>query len=211
MKQKNIDTIKLTSFNKTSIDQLEEKYHFLKKTGYDFKGFVAEANEIFVHTGNVSLKGDYFVGDQSCGIYVIDGNLTIDGSFRHCIGDYYQIIYVTGDVHARNLTIDTDAAFFVGGSVHVDGYLYTNLSNAGALFVGGETTAKTMICLNRMSPTLTNAPNAQLILVSDNVKGGNNKSLKDAKLASEHIDEDTLELEFGKFYELIRTGKLKIQ
>ncbi len=202
----------ITDFSKSSFDILEKKYAFSSKTGYSPEdlGIIEESQKLFVHEGDVFLQGDYNIGGESGGVYVIRGDLSIEGTFRYCLGDFYQILYVTGNVRAKNLIVDTDAIMFVGGSLQTDEILYTNLTDAGVLYVGGNTTANVIFINDYHSPDFHNKPKAKIIL-SKYLKRGTVDVMPGAELASNFIEKKFLEMNSYEFYQLICDGKLKIK
>jgi hypothetical protein len=58
-------------------------------------------------------------------VYVIDGDLVVEGPFAFENLDVYTTLYVTGSVKAARMVVTWDASVFVGKSLTVEDVLFT--------------------------------------------------------------------------------------
>ena len=64
-------------------------------------------------------------GEEEDTVYVIDGDLTVDGPLSFENLDVYTTLFVTGKVTVRSLLCLQDSCLFVGGSLTVRELLLT--------------------------------------------------------------------------------------
>jgi hypothetical protein len=108
--------------------------------------FGEEPDNFYVHVGNVSVAGKLLLNGMPESpeptVYVIDGNLAVDGPFVFENLDVYTTLYVTGSVTATNMAVTWDACLIIGNTLSVDDMLYTYLTDAGNLIVRKGLSAK---------------------------------------------------------------------
>jgi hypothetical protein len=133
------------------LEDMEEANDFL---------FGGRVEEVFVYRGSVHRTGNLCVGSTTripyyrggdCGIYVIDGDLTVDGVLSHTESDQGSLLMVTGDVRVNALVVDDDAHLYIGRSLRVDGVLIANLADGGTLSIAGPTYLRTGVHLRHDS------------------------------------------------------------
>ncbi|MFF2367872.1 hypothetical protein ACFVU0_34875 [Streptomyces sp. NPDC058122] len=117
--------------------------------------FGGDLEEVLVHHGTVHHSGDLVIGSEThqpvchggdCGIHVVDGDLTVDGTLIFTEWDQANVLVVTGDVRLRGLLIEDEAHLYVGGALSIEGLLVSGLSHGGMLAVAGDTTASACLC-----------------------------------------------------------------
>lgn len=103
--------------------------------------FGDEPEHVFVFHGDLQLtKLSVNVSGDDAGVYVIEGDLTVDGPLEITQTDGASVLYVTGDVSAKSIKLADQAHLWVGGELNVEGDTdLSDLEDAGALVVGGET------------------------------------------------------------------------
>ena len=115
---------------------------------FEFDALFGEDPErIFVHRGNITVGGAVAIGNghhegygENGLVYLIDGDLTVDGPLYFYNEGYYVGLLVTGSVTAGNLFCNSECWLFVGGSLTVSDLLVTDLYECGSLRVQGSTT-----------------------------------------------------------------------
>ncbi|MFM9700925.1 hypothetical protein [Streptomyces europaeiscabiei] len=128
-------------------EEAVKRYPFLVGPDLEFDAlFSEEPAHVFVHDGDLVVVGGVAVG---CGIddvseredveavYVIDGNLTVEGTLDFYNSGYYPTLCVTGSVAAENLVCESECVLLINGALRVDNLLVTNLYEAGLLSVEG--------------------------------------------------------------------------
>ncbi|MGW2780343.1 hypothetical protein ACWC3X_03685 [Streptomyces populi] len=117
--------------------------------------FGGDLEEVLVHRGTVHHTGDLVIGSDThqpvchggdCGIHVVDGDLTVEGTLVFTEWDQANVLVVTGDVRLRGLLIEDEAHLYVGGALRIEGLLVSGLSHGGMLAVAGDTTASACLC-----------------------------------------------------------------
>ncbi|MGW1069806.1 hypothetical protein ACWD4F_35520 [Streptomyces aureus] len=117
--------------------------------------FGDDLDEVLVHRGTVRHAGDLVIASEThqpvchggdCGIHVLDGDLTVDGTLVFTEWDQANVLIVTGDLRVGNLLVEDEAHLYVGGALRVEGLLVSGLSHGGMLAVAGETTAEACLC-----------------------------------------------------------------
>lgn len=134
--------------------------------------FAEEPECFFVHQGDVTAEGPLVMGngpDESVDtVYVIDGDLTVNGPMRFMSMDVYTPLYVTGSITARDLLCLWDCNLIIGGSLTVGGLLMTELTDWGTLVVRGATSARAWLeWSDRGEVTLAHDLKARRLRASD--------------------------------------------
>jgi hypothetical protein len=109
--------------------------------------------EVFVYEGSVEAPRDVrlvAIGEPA-GLYVIEGDLTVKGTLEFTQDDGGGVLYVTGNVRAKNLALLNQAHLWTGKDLEVSGLVLDSLSDGGALLVRGHTAAKAILEANRPS------------------------------------------------------------
>ena len=120
--------------------------------------------QFFVHSGDIVLDGLVHLTEGGRTVYVIEGDLTINGSFAFEGGSDNTALYVTGSLRAHSVLCRSSAELFVGGSLIVRDLLVAMLDDAGHLVVHGDTSARAWLELRgRGAIYLSMAPTARLI------------------------------------------------
>jgi hypothetical protein len=117
---------------------------------FEFDALFGEDPErVFVHRGDITVSGAVAIGNghhEDYGedglVYLIDGDLTVDGPLHFYNEGYYVALLVTGSVTARDLFCSSECWLFVAGSLTVSGLLVTSLYECGSLRVQGSTTTR---------------------------------------------------------------------
>ncbi|MEJ3745006.1 hypothetical protein WEI85_17130 [Actinomycetes bacterium KLBMP 9797] len=111
--------------------------------------FGDDPERVFVHRGDITVSGTIAIGnghDEGYGedgqVYLIDGDLTVDGPLHFYNDGYYVALLVTGSVTAENLFCSSECWLFVAGSLTVSNLLVTDLYECGSLRVQGSTTTR---------------------------------------------------------------------
>lgn len=94
--------------------------------------------DIVFHEGDLHLSSLHCLRELKIGVFIIDGNLTVDGSIS-LSDDLMQLLFVTGNVTANNVT--TSGMLFVFENLTVTNSLLGNY-NHGSAFIGGDLSAK---------------------------------------------------------------------
>ena len=115
---------------------------------FEFDALFGEDPErVFVHRGTIAVSGATAIGNghhegygENGLVYLIDGDLTVDGPLYFYNEGYYVGLLVTGSVTAGHLFCSCECWLFVGGSLTVSNLLVTDLYECGSLRVQGSTT-----------------------------------------------------------------------
>jgi hypothetical protein len=130
-------------------EKAAETYDLMELSGGDVSldnlfGEVPE--QFYLHKGNlrVEKKLNLYGGpsEPEPTVYVIDGDLTVDGPLVFENMDVYTTLLVTGSLRAKRMSLTWDACLFVCGSLTVDDLLFTYLTDAGNLVVRKQISAK---------------------------------------------------------------------
>lgn len=161
------------TFEKVPFDEANEAYP-LEGISYDELGdlFPDDPEHFLVHQGNVVVDGPMKVGfvhgKDDLTIYVIDGDLTINGPLVFQQADAYAGLYVTGNVTCDSAYIAWTAQLFVRGSMTVKHLLATHIEDAGHFSIAGSLTAGSWLELgDRGAFELGTKPNARLLRVGE--------------------------------------------
>ncbi len=101
-----------------------------------------EVPNTLIHKGDVNAPKSSLCYAQGHGIFVIDGNLDIDGAFTFYAADAYTLLIVTGDLHVKNLHQAWDTQLIVLGKTTIDGLILIETSDAGFSVFRGTVTSK---------------------------------------------------------------------
>jgi hypothetical protein len=111
--------------------------------------FGEDPERVFVHRGDIAVSGAVAIGNghhEGYGddglVYLIDGDLTVDGPLHFYNEGYYVPLLVTGSVTAQHLFCSSECWLFVAGSLTVSNLLVTDLYECGSLRVQGATTTR---------------------------------------------------------------------
>lgn len=127
-------------------EEASEKYSIEEVTLDQLDDLFPDDPEHFhVHKGDVVAEGPFVVGyvyeEDDLTVYVIDGDLTIDGPLVFRQADAYAALFVTGNLTCTNAYVAWDAQLFVGGSMTVTGLLATYITDAGHFSIKGSLSA----------------------------------------------------------------------
>lgn len=111
-----------------------------------------EEPEFFqVHHGDLKLSGpqnfELRPDPENRTVFVIDGDLTIDGPLSLVTMDIYTPLWIRGSLTVTDLVLVMDCCLFVEKSLQVKGALVSDLTDAGHLIVHGATSAKAWVQL----------------------------------------------------------------
>src|SRR5436190_765145 len=138
-----------------------------------------ERAPFLVHRGDLTVDGPLDLSTMpdpdSRRLYVVDGDLSVNGLFTFTACDVYTTMYVRGNLTAEHLSVTWEAGLIVGGSVRVNGVLHTYLSDAGVFVVERSLSARAWLELGeRGGIRFARLPKAQLI-----VEGSSNYYFRD--------------------------------
>jgi hypothetical protein len=95
-----------------------------------------------VHRGALRVAGPIFVENDEAGtVFVIDGDLVIDGPLVLADSGCYVPLWIRGDLDVARLAVLRDAHVFVEGNLRVAGELVVCAKDAAHAIVRGATTA----------------------------------------------------------------------
>lgn len=99
--------------------------------------------EFAVHDGALVVSGPIFAVNKygTRNVFVVDGDLVVDGTLALFARELYVPLWVRGTLSAHHLCVHGDAQLFVEGDLRLGGCLVTDLSDAGHLVVHGSTSA----------------------------------------------------------------------
>jgi hypothetical protein len=145
----------LAAFTAMPYEKAEERYKLSEvdetpPDGFDIgieDIFGEEPETVFVHKGPVHHDGDVTIGavGEYAGIYIIDGDLEVGGLLSFTQVDGGSVLYVKGDLRARDLAMAQEAQLWVSGNLKITGHVLTALSQAGGLAVKKRATAKAFV------------------------------------------------------------------
>ncbi len=170
---------KLAQFSAISYDLANERFHLDASDDTPPDGFgiaVSDAfgedpEHVFFREGDVKVAGDLAIGATGdyAGVYVIDGNLEVDGLLDFTQIDGAAILLVTGNLKAKNLAVAQEAQLWVAKNVEVAGYVIAGVSDAGGLAVKGLCTAKAVIVTDSEMVSFGKKPKALVIARSEGI------------------------------------------
>lgn len=186
-------------WKKVPFEDASEKYAIEDITLDDVSDlFPDEPEHYLVHKGDVTIDGIGRFGgedDEDLTVHVIDGNLTINGSFIFNQADVYSALYVTGSIICENAYVAWDAQLFVKKAFTVKGLLTTYLTDAGHLSVKGAVSAANWLAGNdRGAYELYKKPKARLLRATE---GHYHGLSEDADEGEEEDDGDDEGPKFG--------------
>lgn len=113
-----------------------------------------------VHTGAVRVPGDlYLIDGDGAGVFVVDGDLTVDGALRYRQDHAGGAVVVTGDLRVGHLLVERQARMLVLGAVHAAGVVVCDLADAAMVEVRGAVTAEATVTVVHDDVTLVFALN----------------------------------------------------
>ncbi len=148
---------KKVAFDSDDSDESESsaRYDLLEATNdsVDYEDLFGDVPEhVMVHEGSVSADGlvslrgwDAREGSQQT-LYVIEGDLTINGTLVFAQSDICTTLWVKGTLRAQRVALASSAVLIVGALI-VDDVLLTNLEDAGHLIVHGPCEARVWLDL----------------------------------------------------------------
>jgi hypothetical protein len=149
---------KLAKFTSMPYEDANERFKFdeaddVPPDGYNISLsdiFGDDPEEVFVFEGDVSVKGDLAIGavGDYAGVYVILGNLNIDGVLDFTQVDGGGVLFVTGNLKAKTIGVAQEAQLWVGKDIEATDYILASVSDAGGLAVKGTANAKALIALD---------------------------------------------------------------
>ncbi|MCW6003615.1 hypothetical protein K1W54_03330 [Micromonospora sp. CPCC 205371] len=149
--------------------------------------FGDDPERVFVHRGNITVSGATAIGNghhEGYGedglVYLIDGDLAVDGPLHFYNEGYYAALLVTGSVTAESLFCSSECWLFVAGSLTVSNLLVTDLYECGSLRVQGATTTRAWLDTDR---------DVDVRLSGDRDHGGHVAADPAAVLLPEFLDE----------------------
>ena len=94
--------------------------------------------DIVFHDGNLHVSNLHCMRELEIGLLIVNGDLKVDGSI-HVSDDLMQLLFVTGNVSANNVT--TSGMLFVFEDLTVTNSILGDY-NHGSAFIGGDMRAK---------------------------------------------------------------------
>jgi hypothetical protein len=131
--------------------------------------------DVQVHRGDLVVSGPVEI---SCCVeprtlYIIDGSLTVHNTFSFTNTDVYTTLWVAGDVAGDNVRCGGSVQFVVGGSLHVNNLLLTDLGDVGSLLVKDVLSAAVWFEADSRGEIRAGRPQARRLLTADgSVKDG---------------------------------------
>ena len=127
----------LAPFVAVPFEQAAETYDLDRFTeDMDFRDMFGDPPEtVFVAKGAVKLSEIKLDTMQYAGVYIIEGDLVVDGAFEFAHSDGAAVLCVIGSVTADSLSISGEAHLWITGELTVEGELTNELSDAGSLHV----------------------------------------------------------------------------
>ncbi len=171
--------------------------------------FGEEPEEVFVHEGSVRCAGDVAIGSSGdyAGVYVIDGDLEVEGLLDFKQVDGGAVLLVTGTLRARSVSVAEEAQLWVGGALEVAEYILAGVSDAGGLAVKGPTTARAIIATDGGTLAFGKKPRARVIERSEGTldeEAFRKRELAEAALVSPF---NTEELDHEALVRAVKKGK----
>lgn len=122
------------------------------------------AEHAMVHHGDLVVDGPCPIQGEDYTLFVIDGDLIVNGGFGFSSADVYTTLVVTGSLTARGLSCLWDTLLIVGRSVRVDEVLLTYITDAGVFSVKGSVSAGAWIAADdRGQVDFGHTPKARLL------------------------------------------------
>lgn len=145
----------LAAWRRVPLDEAED-HDFLAATndsvGYE-DCFGGDPSHVMLHEGSlriaglVELNGWKAARDAQQTVYIVDGDLIVDGALVFDQSDIMTTLWVTGALRATRVACASTAMLIVGGVLEVADLLITDLEDAGHLIVHGPLVAPTWIDL----------------------------------------------------------------
>lgn len=146
---------KLGAFKRQSLEDLSESYDFSEALdGDDLETFFGEPPErAHLLKRDVTVTGPIQLGDEGPGIWILDGNLTVDGTLTFSAADDHNLLLITGDLTCTNLSVQDEADLLVLGSLRVSGVFLSSNSDGGNTIVhGNENEVSAIVLCNHGEP-----------------------------------------------------------
>lgn len=146
----------VTTWTEVPFAEASERFDFMAATNdsVDYGDiFPDEPEHLMVHEGDVKtrgvlvLDGMKLTGAARDTVYIIDGDLELDGPIVFQQADVATTLWVTGNVRAKRLALTSCGMLIVGKSLEIAELVLTDLEDAGHLIVHGSMTAPTWIDL----------------------------------------------------------------
>lgn len=145
----------LGKFKQVDVGEANDAYDFeAALEGDDLETFFGDEPEtIAVLKGDVKVKGPVSLGSEEPGVWVVDGNLSVDGVLTFNASDNHNVLLVTGDLECDGLSVSWEADLLVLGSLKVKGVFLSSNSDGGQTIVHGtENSMAAVILTNHGSP-----------------------------------------------------------
>jgi hypothetical protein len=145
----------LAAWRRVPLDEAED-HDFLAATNdsVDYEDcFGEDPSHVMLHEGSlriaglVELDGWKAARDAQQTVYIVDGDLIVDGALVFDQSDIMTTLWVTGALRATRVACASTAMLIVGGALEVADLLITDLEDAGHLIVHGPLVAPTWIDL----------------------------------------------------------------
>lgn len=103
-----------------------------------------------VHAGDLHVTGPSYISNDKPGtVYVIEGDLTVDGSLALADSGCYVPLWVRGNLVVPRLATLRDAHLFVEGDLRVEGELAMYLDDAAHVIALGAATLGSWVCFSK--------------------------------------------------------------
>lgn len=163
----------LADFVAMPYEKAEARYHLAEIDETPPRGFDVAVEDIFgedpevvfVHKGEVHHGGDVIIGavGEYAGLYILHGDLQVDGLLAFTQVDGGAVLYVKGNLRARNLAVAQEAQLWVSGNLEVTDFVLAGVSDAGGLAVKKATTAKAIVVTDASTVSFGKRPKARVI------------------------------------------------
>ena len=131
---------RLATFVAVPLANAIEKYDLERFTeDTDFNDMFGDPPDmVFVASGTVKLDQIKLDTMQYAGVYIIDGDLVVDGPIEFAHADGAAVLCVNGSVTAKSLSLSDEAHLWVTEDLTVEDEVTNDLSDAGSLQVLGD-------------------------------------------------------------------------
>jgi hypothetical protein len=132
---------RIAAFTAVPLADAAKRYKLARFTGdMAFEDMYGEVpSSVFVVKGTVRLDTLRLDTAQYAGVYVVDGDLVVDGPIGFAHSDGAAVLCVTGSVRAASLELAGEAHLWIAKDLALTGPLVNKLSDAGGLRVLGKT------------------------------------------------------------------------
>lgn len=135
----------LVEFKKISLSVADKKITFENtESAYEYEdfGWDHEPDYLYYYKGDIHIKGDLIINDPILDYFLIDGNVTIDGTFSLFNMDGVNPIAIMGNLSAKNLIIGNESMLYILGNATIEELLLSSLSDAGEFILHKNVHAK---------------------------------------------------------------------